>query len=139
MTAKHAIDSIALPAGQRSPFNTGTGILAGMNDRLRSIKILHTVAWAFFVGCILALPAAASLHWFRCAAALAAVVLMECAVLAVNRCRCPLTSLAARYTENRSPNFDIYLPPCLAQYNKQIFGAIFVAGLLYAAWKWRGF
>lgn len=65
------------------------------------------------------------------------MVLMECAVLAVNRCRCPLTSLAARYTEDRSPNFDIYLPHWLAQYNKQVFGALFVAGLLYAAWMWR--
>jgi hypothetical protein len=57
----------------------------------------------------------------------------------VNRCRCPLTSLAARYTEDRSPNFDIYLPRWLAQYNKQIFGTLFIAGLLYAAWMWRSF
>ena len=108
-----------------------------MNDPLRTIKILHTAAWAFFVGCILALPAAANLHCFRCASILAAVVLAECVVLAVNRCRCPLTGLAARYTEDRSPNFDIYLPRWLAQYNKQLFGSLFVAGLLYAAWRWK--
>ena len=66
-------------------------------------------------------------------------MLAECVVLAINRCRCPLTGLAARYTEDRSPNFDIYLPRWLAQYNKRLFGALFVAGLLYAAWRWKRF
>jgi hypothetical protein len=36
--------------------------------------------------------------------------LIECTILAVNRCRCPLTDLAVRYTEHRASNFDIYLP-----------------------------
>lgn len=120
-------------------FHPGTGILAVVNGRLRAIKILHTIAWAFFAGCIVALPAAVYLRWFRVVATLAAIVLVECAILAINRFRCPLTDLAARYTEDRSPNFDIYLPRWLAQYNKQLFGGIYVAGLLYAAWMWHRF
>jgi hypothetical protein len=44
----------------------------------------------------------------------AAVVLLECVVLAVNHYRCPLTDVAARYTDQRAPNFNIYLPVWLA-------------------------
>ena len=36
----------------------------------------------------------------------------------------------ARYTDDRRPNFDIYLPSWLARYNKQIFGSLFAAGIL---------
>ncbi len=33
-----------------------------------------------------------------------------CGVLAANGGRCPLSDLAARYTDERASNFDIYLP-----------------------------
>lgn len=74
------------------------------------IKILHTAIWAFFAGCIVAIPLAGARRQFVWAAALTGLVLVECAVLAANRGRCPLTDLAARYTEERTDNFDIYLP-----------------------------
>jgi hypothetical protein len=38
------------------------------------------------------------------------MVLIECIILAANQGRCPLTGLAAGYTEQRTANFDIYLP-----------------------------
>jgi hypothetical protein len=56
---------------------------------------------------------------------------VECLILAANRGRCPLTGVAARYTEQRTDNFDIYLPLWLARWNKAIFGVIFVAGVLF--------
>jgi hypothetical protein len=39
------------------------------------------------------------------------------------------TAVAARYTDDRRTNFDIYLPEWLARYNRQIFGPCFVAAL----------
>lgn len=66
----------------------------------------------------------------------AGLVLVECLVLAVNRCRCPLTDLAVRYAPEDSPNFDIYLPRPVAKYNKQIFGTLFVLGALFALAEW---
>lgn len=89
---------------------------------LRRVKVLHTVAWAFFAGCIVAIPIAALAGRFELAAWLAAVVAIEVCVLLLNRFRCPLTAVAARYTEDRRDNFDIYLPLWLAKYNKLIFG-----------------
>jgi len=73
---------------------------------------------------------------FRWAAGLSALVLVECVVLAANHFRCPLTDLAARYTEERGANFDIYLPEWLARHNQNIFGALFVAGGLLTLWRW---
>lgn len=103
---------------------------------LLRIKILHTAVWVFFVGCIAAVPLAAARHRFDWAAGCAALVGVECAVLAFNRWRCPLTDLAARHTTAREDNFDIFLPLWLARYNKQIFGPLFAAGILYALLEW---
>lgn len=103
---------------------------------LRAVKVLHTVVWAFFAGCIIALPFAAALGRFVAAAWLIALVAVECVVLFANRFRCPLTDVAARYTQDRQDNFDIYLPLWLARYNKHIFGTSYVAGILYTAFSW---
>jgi len=65
-------------------------------------------------------------------------VLLEVLILAANQWRCPLTAVAARYTADRTDNFDIYLPLWLARYNKQIFGSLFAAGLVYTLGRWRG-
>ena len=100
--------------------------------RLRAIKLLHTAVWAVFTSCILAIPVLASQGRFGAAAMLAVLVLGEVVVLWLNRWSCPLTAVAARYTEDRRANFDIYLPEWLARYNKQIFGPLYVVGVGYA-------
>jgi hypothetical protein len=42
-----------------------------------------------------------------------------------------MTGLAARYTSNRAPNFDIFLPLWLARHNQSVFGTLFFAGALF--------
>jgi hypothetical protein len=64
------------------------------------------------------------------------IVLAECIVIVLNRGQCPLTGVAARYTKDRSANFDIYLPLWLARHNKQVFGLLFLAGEFVMLWKW---
>ncbi|WP_349627414.1 hypothetical protein [Rhodopseudomonas palustris] len=54
----------------------------------------------------------------------------EVLVLLLNRMRCPLTDIAARYTTDRADNFDIWLPRWLARHNQRIFGTLFAAGQL---------
>ena len=103
---------------------------------LTSIKLLHTVVWAFFAGCILAIPIAAYLANFGVSAILITIVIFEVLVLAANRWSCPLTAVAARYTAERRENFDIFLPLWLAKYNKAIFGSLFVGGTAFAIYRW---
>src|SRR5664279_581713 len=87
---------------------------------LRIVKVTHTVIWAFFAGCIVALPIVALRNNLGVAMFLIGIVSLEILVLIFNRLRCPLTDIAARYTQDRSDNFDIYLPLWVARYNKQI-------------------
>ena len=105
---------------------------------LRAVKTIHTVAWAFFAGCILAIPVFAWRREFMTAAVLIAVVFVEVVIILANRWRCPLTGVAARYTDDRRDNFDIYLPLWLARYNKTIFGPLYFAAVLYTLARWRG-
>ena len=105
---------------------------------LRVVKLVHTIAWALFAGCIIAIPIVAWRREFETAVLLIAVVSFECVVLAANRMRCPLTDVAARYTDDRRDNFDIYLPLRLARYNKHIFGPLFAAAVLFTLVRWQG-
>jgi polyferredoxin len=102
---------------------------------LPAIKIAHTVVWAFLVAVILAIPVLAWQERFAGVAVLTAIMLVEVAVLVVNGWRCPLTDLAARYTDDRRANFDIYLPLWLATHNKRIFGSLFAMGVVFSIWK----
>jgi hypothetical protein len=103
---------------------------------LQVVKIVHTLAWVFFAGCIVAIPFATYAGDFFASCVLIAIVLVEVLVLIVNRWRCPLTDVAARYTADRRDNFDIFLPELLARHNKLIFGSLFVAALVYTLIAW---
>ena len=105
---------------------------------LRAVKAIHTLAWIFFVSCILAIPVFAWQRQFGWAAALIGVVFVEVLVIVLNDWRCPLTGVAARYTDDRRANFDIYLPEWLARNNKLIFGSLFFAGVGFTLLRWRG-
>lgn len=104
--------------------------------KLRAVRLLHTAAWAFFVTAIVLIPVAGARDSFGLAWALIGIVAVECVILIANGMRCPLTPLAARYTDDRADNFDIYLPLWLARYNKLIFGALYVLGVLYVLYRW---
>ena len=101
---------------------------------LRAIKAIHTLVWAGFAGSILAIPVFTRLESLRVAWGLNGFVLLEVIVLAVNGMRCPLSDVAGRHTSERQDNFDIYLPLWLARHNKEVFGGLYRAGILYTAW-----
>ena len=109
------------------------------NIALQGIKTAHTLVWIFFVLCIFAIPVMSWRGDDSLAALFVGIVAIEVAVLALNKWRCPMTPLAARFTESRMPNFDIFLPQWLARHNKQIFGLIYAAGTMFAfsMWLWR--
>jgi hypothetical protein len=103
---------------------------------LRTIKAAHTIIWAFFV---LMIGAIWGLAWeadFAAAAGAIAVVLVEVAVLGLNHGQCPFGRVVARYTDDRSANFDIYLPVWLASRTKLIFGTLYGGAILFTALRW---
>lgn len=103
---------------------------------LHRVKLAHTIIWAVFAACIVAVPPLAWLGHDREAAALILVVAVEVLVLIVNGGHCPLTAVAAQYTTDRRDNFDIYLPQWLARYNKLIFGSIYLFGVAVTLARW---
>jgi len=115
---------------------TTGGVQPARRRALVMVKLLHTAVWGVVAGSIVAIPVVGALGRYSWAAALTAVVLLECAVLAANRGVCPLTGVAARYTQQRASNFDIYLPVWLARHNKTIFGVLFVLAEWFVLQRW---
>lgn len=105
---------------------------------LRIVRLVHTFAWGVLGSFVVAIPILAWTRHYQLALVASAVVMGEVLVLALNQWNCPLTPIAARYTDDRRPNFDIYLPEWLARYNKEIFGTLYVVGLLTLLGRWLG-
>ena len=106
--------------------------------RLQTVKLLHTLVWAVFAGCVVAIPLLAWQRRFGAATVLATIVLGEVVVLWYHRWSCPLTAVAARYTDDRRANFDIYLPEWLARHNQRIFGSLYAIGVAYLVVRYLG-
>ena len=98
--------------------------------KLRIVKVLHTLIWAFFVVTILYVlysgifDQITRLTWFA-----VILVILEGVTLIIFGMSCPLTIIARRYSDSSKDNFDIYLPNWLARHNKLIFTSIFVIAL----------
>lgn len=105
---------------------------------LAKVKAIHTVVWAALATCVLAIPVFGWLEMYQPVAWLTGIVVLEIFVLALNDGRCPLSNVAARYTDDRRDNFDIYLPAWLARYNKLIFGSLFFLGEAIVFLRWHG-
>jgi hypothetical protein len=103
---------------------------------LTAIKVLHTVIWALLATAIVAIPFLAVRGAFRWAAVFSVVIVVEGVVLLANGWKCPITDLAAKYTTDRSPSFDIYMPNWLARHNKTIFTSLFLVNEAILLVQW---
>ncbi len=98
---------------------------------LRIIRAIHTLIWAVMASAIfylLYVGITGTMSQFLWMAI--GLILVESVTLLINRWRCPLTTIASRYTAVQPDNFDIYLPRWLAKYNKLIFTIILGVALL---------
>lgn len=103
---------------------------------LTAIRVVHTIIWTVFVGCILAIWVFAWRGDFGRAAVSIGIVLVEVVVLTLNGGQCPLTSLAARYTDDRRGGFDICLPGWLVLHNSLIWGALYAGAIAATVIRW---
>jgi len=97
------------------------------NKILVMIKLLHTLIWAIFVYILFYILFAVSIGkidiflWISIS-----LICFEGIVLIINKGRCPLTLVAAKYSQNQEDGFDIFLPKWLAIHNKKIFTTLFI-------------
>ena len=105
------------------------------NTELISVKIIHAVIWLFFNVVLFYMAYAVIMNkinkfvWIGIG-----LILMEGIVLLVFNKMCPLTIVARQYSDSNKDNFDIYLPNCLAKYNKLIYTTFFIiiiCGIVY--------
>ncbi len=97
---------------------------------LKVIKLVHTVIWAVMAAATFYVLYCGLTKTFNLLLWLAlGLMSLETLVLIFNKWTCPLTPMAAKYTNEQSENFDIYLPKIIAKYNKQIFGTVWILGI----------
>lgn len=100
------------------------------------IKTLHTLIWvimsaANFCAFYFAFTGQYDLwFWIPCL-----LIVSEIFIILFNDWHCPITPIAAKYTDDRKSNFDIYLPEWLAKYNVKIFSVIIVVEILVVGVK----
>lgn len=63
------------------------------------------------------------------------LIVLEGVILKLSNGNCPLTLIAAKYTEQRADNFDIFLPNWLARNNKLIFSLIWLLGVAIVIYR----
>lgn len=98
---------------------------------IRFIKITHTLVWALMVSAILYILYCGLTDTNNIVLWLSIVlILSEGVVLLFNKWSCPFTAVAAKYTDNRKDNFDIYLPNMVAKYKRTFFTALFIIGII---------
>lgn len=124
------------------PDNAGTSKGSGLDldldaaNKLFLIKLLHTLIWTFFVSVIGYILYAGISDEVGVSVWIAiGLILLEGIVLLINQGKCPLTPLAARYTNSSDDNFDIFLPNWLARNNKIIFSLIYFFGVVLVIYR----
>ena len=101
------------------------------NNKLLTIKLIHTIIWSFFVFVIFYILYSGITNTVNTYTWIGiGLIIGEGLVLLVFKMFCPLTLIARKYSDSQKDNFDIFLPNWLAKYNKLIFTSIFIVGLM---------
>lgn len=104
--------------------------------KLTFVKTIHTLVWLFFNLVIFYMLYAALVNkldmWLWMGYGL---FLFEAIVLIIFKSYCPLTLIARKYSDSHEPNFDIYLPERLAEYNKWIYSTILIVIVLITLYQ----
>jgi hypothetical protein len=98
-------------------------------NKLLIIKGVHTILWVIIVYLIGYIWYAGIFNKItRFLWVCIICVTGEGLILLTNGGICPFTHLAANYTNNHEPGFDIFLPKLIAKYNIPLFLALSVIG-----------
>jgi hypothetical protein len=98
------------------------------------VKVIYTLVWGVMAASTFYAIYAGLVWRFNTPFCVSiGLIVVELTILVLTRRRCPLTTVAERYTSDRRDNFDIYLPEWVARHNKTIFSVIFALGALAVA------
>lgn len=110
--------------------------LLNMNKKLFYLKLTHTIIWVFYVFLFFYILYAGVFNKIDIYLWIAiGFEIIEVAILAIFKGKCPLTILGYQYTNNPEIGFDIYLPKWLAKYNKIIYGTGFALVMILIIYR----
>ncbi|NND07020.1 MAG: hypothetical protein HKN87_11625 [Saprospiraceae bacterium] len=105
-------------------------------NKLLTIKLIHTLVWAFLVVLIIYIGYAGFSDTITIYTWIGiGLIIAEGLVLLLFKMSCPLTVVARNYSDSQKDNFNIFLPNWLAKHNKLIFTSIFVVGLIVVLYR----
>ena len=104
------------------------------STRITVLKVIHSVIFWIMVACLLYILYSAIVgryDWTLGGAV--GFILVEGLALAINRFRCPLTTLAERWGADHGAITDIFLPAWLARNTFKISTIVFIVELIWLA------
>jgi hypothetical protein len=107
-----------------------------VNQKLVTIKLIHTAVWMIFNLVIFFLLYAVIANkidyriWIGFG-----LIGLEGIMLLIFKQTCPVTIIARKFSYSTKENFDIYLPNWLAKYNKLIYSIIVVITLILLGYR----
>jgi hypothetical protein len=104
------------------------------STRITILKVVHSVIFWIMVACLLYIlycAIARRYDWTLVAAV--GFILVEGLALAVNRFRCPLTTLAERWGAGHGAVTDLFLPGWLARNTFKLSTVLFIIELVWLA------
>src|SRR3989304_5866388 len=97
------------------------------SQKIIALKVVHSVIYWIMVACLLYILYGAIARRYDWTLAVAVgFILLEGLALAVNRFRCPLTTLAERWGSDHGAITDIFLPGWLARTPFKISTIVFI-------------
>ena len=111
-----------------------------MKSRIFFIKLLHSLIFFFFIGCLGYIAYAGITRRFDIWLVLAiSAIAVEGTILWLNGWHCPLTRLAERYGADNGSVTDIFLPPVIARNTFRISFPLAVVEVVFVAVRyWSG-
>ena len=107
-----------------------------VNQKLVTIKLIHTAVWMVFNFVIFYLLYAVIANkidnriWIGFG-----LIGLEGIILLIFKQTCPITIIARKFSNSTKENFDIYLPNWLAKYNKLTYSIIVVITLILLGYR----
>jgi hypothetical protein len=98
------------------------------------IRIVHSIVYFFMMACLGYILFCAILKrydWLLLTAIIAIVV--EGTVLLFNRCNCPMTALAEKFSSGKGSVTDLFLPEWCARNTFKIATIVFIIELIWLA------
>ncbi len=111
-----------------------------MTGRIFGIKLIHSLIFFFFVGCLGYIAYAGISRRFDAGLVAAiAAILFEGIVLWLNGGRCPLTRLAEKYGADNGSVTDIFLPQFIARNTFRVSFPLALVEMGFVAFRyWTG-